>query len=157
MELTYRLALEDDAGSLAQLRWDFRSYDLKDPAGTDKNAFINDCAAYFRQSLASGEWHCWVTEFEGQIIATLFIHVIRKIPKPTRFDNRFGYVSSVYTRPEYRSQGIGAALMEKAKAWGVEQDLEMFFLWPSQRSVPFYLRTGFHGDTEVLECPLREE
>jgi GNAT superfamily N-acetyltransferase len=156
MEITYRLATIPDAPVLAQLRWDFRSYDMQDPSGTEEADFVSQCADYFREAFTRDEWGCWVAEVDGLIISTIFFHVIQKIPKPTQFYHRFAYISNVYTRPEYRNQGVGTALMERAKAWGVERGLEMFFLWPSKRSVPFYLRAGFHGDVDSLECPLVE-
>ncbi|HZU87424.1 MAG TPA: GNAT family N-acetyltransferase, partial [Anaerolineaceae bacterium] len=74
---------------------------------------------------------------------------VQKIPKLSNLSPEFGYVTNVYTRPEWRGQGIGAQVMEEAKAWAKAAGLEMFVLWPAEGREAFYQRAGFHPDESL--------
>jgi GNAT superfamily N-acetyltransferase len=155
--MIYRLAGEADLPALAQLRWDFRSKPEL-PAGAMSEAeFLPGCLEFLRQSLASGRWAMWVAEDGGQIIAQAFVQVVPKMPDLLHFERGFGYVTNVYTRPEYRNQGIGAQLMEHLQAWALERGLEFLILWPSKRAVPFYNRAGYQPAGRILELRLLED
>jgi GNAT superfamily N-acetyltransferase len=60
-------------------------------------------------------------------------------------------LSTVRTIPEYRNQGVGGALMEVIKNWSKEQNLEALLVGPSERSIPFYERSGFKHETDIME------
>lgn len=48
--------------------------------------------------------------------------------------------------PEYRSQGVGAKLMTKLKAWAKESGYEKLYVssyFHNNRAVAFYIRNGF--------------
>jgi GNAT superfamily N-acetyltransferase len=79
---------------------------------------------------------------------------VPKVPKPSKLDDGYGYVTSVHAREPYRNQGIGSELLRHVQAWARIQDLEFLVLWPSQRSVPFYARAGFHPG-EAIEFEVR--
>jgi hypothetical protein len=40
------------------------------------------------------------------------------------------------------------------QAWARRNGFELLFVWPSQRSIPFYQRLGFEGENDVMECDL---
>ena len=77
-----------------------------------------------------------------------------KIPSPREAQGQIGYVTNVHTLRQYRSRGIGGALMERVKAFAKENGYELLFVWPSGRAVPFYERQGFCAENEIMECPL---
>ena len=153
----YRMAHEGDLAELAGTRWDFRTEEEPAPVGMSRETFVAACEEFLRRGLHDGRWTCWVAEHEGQIIAHIYVQRIAKVPKPSRLDDAFGYVTNVYTRPAYRGQGIGTALMERVQTWAREQDLELLIVWPSEASVSFYQRAGFTVDNDILECLLRPD
>jgi GNAT superfamily N-acetyltransferase len=77
------------------------------------------------------------------------------VPKPNKLDDALGYVTNVYTRPDYRGQGIGTQLMTHVLIWAREHDLESLIVWPSETSVGFYERAGFQGSPDMLEYAVR--
>jgi RimJ/RimL family protein N-acetyltransferase len=149
--MNFRLAQETDLPQLAALRWDFRAELHGAPAGETRETFAAACLVFLREALAGGRWAFWIAEQEGQVIAHVCVQRIRKLPRPGRLWAEFGYITNVYTRPEHRNQGIGAELMRRVQAWGQQEKLEMFILWPSQRSGPFYRRAGFIPSAQALE------
>jgi len=154
--MQYRLATEDDIFALAEMRWAFRTETVEPPQTITKEDFVAACAEFFRRALDEGHWTCWIAEEDGRIVSHMFIQRIRKIPSPRRFHGEFGYISNAYTRPAFRNQGIGSALIEKVKEWAGQQDLELLILWPSDLSVGFYKRAGFSSEHEILQCRLRD-
>lgn len=154
---TYRLAVESDAPVLAEMRWTWRTGEDGGRAVVSRERYLDQCAAFVRQGLAEGSWICWVAEVEGQIVSHIFVRRVRKVPKPNRLHDEIGYVTNVYTRPAYRGQGIGSALLERVVQWAKDRELDVLFVWPSEQAVPFYERAGFRADNEILECQVRKE
>lgn len=155
--MIYRLAVESDFPQLARLRWELHTEHHSPRPGITWEIFLPDCLAFLQRGHAFGNWAFWVAEQDGRIIANAYVQRIHKVPSPRRLDPEFGYVTNVYTCPVYRNQGIGAEWVRHIQEWGREQRLEMFVLWPSKRSVPFYQRAGFRPSDEALECSLDEE
>jgi len=155
--MNYRPATESDLPQLAQMRWDFRTEYGIPAEALSKDEFLAGCLDFFKRGLAEDRWVAWVVEEEGRILAHAFVQRIPKLPSPKALQRQYGYVSNVYTRPEYRDQGIGAELMKRVEEWARQENFEFLLLWPSQRAVPFYVRAGYHPASEVLELRLFDD
>lgn len=158
--VTYRPAHLDDPPALAELRWEFRVEE--DPGVAtreDREAFVRACETWVRYRIALGTWTVWVADAgeraERRIVAHAFVNLVDKVPKPGKVVDRWGYVTNVYTRPEWRGQGIGSELLDWVKVWALGADLEFLQLWPSEASRAFYLRAGFEAQGESLVFPVR--
>lgn len=154
--MIYRLATAADFDSLARLRWDFRAEYTADLPPIPWQEFLEAMRVFLGEAFASGMWAVWVAEVDGQVISQAFIQRIRKVPRPAALERYFGYVTNVYTRPAYRNQGVGAALMRHVQDWAKQEQLEMLVLWPSKKAVSFYERAGFIHPTEAMEFPIKE-
>jgi ribosomal protein S18 acetylase RimI-like enzyme len=110
--MKYRMATERDFPQLAQLRWDFRHEDGSEQSVVSQDEFIEACIAFLKRSLESGYHTYWVAEHADEIIAHIFVHKIDLVPRPCKVQDQFGYITNNYTKPAYRNQGIGAALMD---------------------------------------------
>jgi len=152
MDIQYRKATPSDAVALAELRWEFRFGSRTGPVAVSPAEFQRIYAEYISQSLESGEWVVWVAELSGEIIAHVYMHIFRKLPNPYAIEKYLGYISNVYTRPLYRSTGIGAALMGHVKDWALQQgQMDVLFLWRSEESEAFYQRQGFLPNPHIME------
>lgn len=74
-------------------------------------------------------------------MASLFEY--RRMPRPGRPDSRWGYLSNMFVRDEFRNQGIGSALLSAIVATADEREYARLVLSPSERAVRFYRRAGF--------------
>lgn len=99
----------------------------------------------------SKKWFVCVAEVEGKIVSHVFVEIIDTIPRPGRVRSPFGYVTNVYTVPEYRSKGIGSMIMEKINCLAKDSGLTFIMVWPSETSVKFYEKHGFKRAEEVME------
>ena len=75
-----RHATEADARLLAALRYDFRTG--LSPAAESRDVFVDRCAAWMAEQLASGSWHAWVADKDGAIVGQIWLHTIQKVPNP---------------------------------------------------------------------------
>lgn len=154
--MIYRKAQPADYLQLAEMKWlhcqeDDADYGESNLAGADRDAFLAEFAAFLERDDIY-EIYC---ACEGERIASaMFAALIPKVPKPGRSAAYIAYLTNVYTRKEYRNQGVGTALLgyiqEQPAAW----NCELIFVWPSEKSVPWYQRNGFLQDNEMMECPL---
>ena len=149
MDVTIRPATATDVPTLAELR---RAFTFEGPAQPSelRDDFENSFTEIVSAGIASGRWTVWVAEAEGEIVSHVFIGLIDKIPRPIRQDRWLGYVTNVYTRPEHRGRGIGAALLDRVTSWAAEQQVELLLVWPSDESVSFYERAGFSSGRDPL-------
>lgn len=158
--MNYRLAVEEDLPQLAELRWNFRT-ELQPPAGVvvkpsiPKEEFLPACAEFFRQGLRCNQWAFWIAEQDGQVISQVCIQRIHKVPRPNHLHPQMGYITNVYTRPEYRNQGIGAHLMQCACDWAKQEGLDSLVLWPAKGREAFYKRAGF-DPSKAVERDMRD-
>lgn len=140
--LEIRIAAPADASTLARLRFRFRS-EMGEPVEVEE-AFVERCARWMTERLGTDfPWRCWVAEGPEGIVGNLWLQVMEKLPNPVAEPELHAYITNVYVLPERRSAGVGALLLEAALEWCRSSRIDAVFLWPSDRSRPFYRRYGF--------------
>lgn len=154
--MNYRLANELDFPALAALRWDFQTEDDSETPVVEKDEFSARCLEYLRENFAAGDWTFFIAEENGEIVAQIFVKKIASLPRPARIKNSWGYLTNVYTKPEFRGRGVGAELLRRVKRWATEQDFELLLVSPSENSRDFYRRAGFTAETDFYQLRLRE-
>jgi GNAT superfamily N-acetyltransferase len=139
----YRLAMSEDLPALAALRL---ASDLELRGGTawpdDREAFLAVYSATTRAGMDEGTVLAWLAEDVGQAVACA---QLRWWAAPTvhRAGRCRGYVTGVYTRPEYRRQGIARHLMELLVAWARDHEVTRLLLSPSEVGAQLYRELGF--------------
>jgi GNAT superfamily N-acetyltransferase len=141
-----REATVADIPALAELRWqmEVERHGAQFPLEVYTEAF--DRA--MRADMERGSGRAWVAESDGALIACV---VLMWSPTPPHFEHmsrRRGFVSSVYTCPEYRRRGIGRRLMQTLIAASREMNITRLVLWASDMGRPLYEELGFipsHG------------
>jgi GNAT superfamily N-acetyltransferase len=148
-----------DAEALARLRYDFRA-DLAAPRETPP-AFCARCAQWMRRELAPGSsWLCWIAEAGDEIVGTIWLELIEKLPNPVAERERHGYITNLYVQPTHRGNGAGTLLLRQALAECDARGVDAVLLWPTPGSRSLYQRLGFAPPEDVLERrlsrPLRD-
>jgi GNAT superfamily N-acetyltransferase len=138
-----RVAEAGDAGALAQLRalWS----DEEEPGFERRMA----------EWLASeGDRRTtWLATSDGEPVGMASLFEYRRMPRPGRPDSRWGYVSNMFVRAEYRKRGIAAALLDAIIAAADERGYARLVLSPSDEALTLYERAGFAvpaGDHRLL-------
>ena len=98
--------------------------------------------SYFTKAVSSANSVCFVAEIDSQAVGYLAVgHKMTPFRK-----SRYLEVENIGVSPGFRSQGIGAELIKKAKDWGKEHGFSRLFVnsyFHNQRAVEFYKRNGF--------------
>jgi ribosomal protein S18 acetylase RimI-like enzyme len=148
--VTIRLAEPTDATALAQLRYDFRA--SQDPVTEPEADFLERCTSWMAMRLVPGSsWRCWIAEEAGQLVGTIWLQLIEKIPNPVAEAESHGYISSVYVDPARRGAGLGSRLLDTCMRVCMEEGVDAAILWPSPRSRRLYERHGFAVREDLFE------
>ena len=150
--MKYRTADESDVVTLAEMRWEFQTEDNDNQPIVSKTKFVEVCSDFLRQGLTQKNWVYWIAKIEREIVSHIFVHRVRRVPRPFWLNNAYGYVSNAYTKPAYRRQGIGTQLMQQVLSWAKHQEIDVLIVSISEESVNFYERAGFTAKNEWMEC-----
>jgi GNAT superfamily N-acetyltransferase len=143
-----------DADALARLRYEFRAA-LERPAESGR-AFLDRCTSWMRDRLADGAWRAWVAEERGEIVGTVWLAFFDKLPNPVEERERHAYITNLYVRPDRRSGGLGARLLDHALRECEARQADAVLLWPTERSRTLYARHGFRAADDLMERRLAE-
>ena len=92
----------------------------------------------------------FVAEIVGYVVGAAWLQIAQREPRGETLDRRYGDVQSVMVREEYRSRGIGAALMAAILAEARNWNLVHVTVHSGRRAVDFYLRNGFSHHRQLL-------
>jgi GNAT superfamily N-acetyltransferase len=99
----------------------------------------------------------WLAWTDAVPVGMVNLAVFERMPSPGRPPSRWGYLGNAYVRPEWRSRGVGTALLSELLAHARSEGFVRIVLRPSDRSVPFYRRAGFGPATSLLVTQLEPE
>lgn len=153
-DIKIRLAEHCDYEAVGTLSWALlNELSPENSAKFDKNKFIN-----IAHSLLSESHRFWalVAVTNDEIVATLNINECAAIYT----GGTFGEITEFFIKPDYRSKGIGARLIEMAKKFCAEHGwstLEVGAPSPDawQRTIDFYLENGFSTIGPRLEVQIK--
>jgi len=139
--VTYREATPDDLPALSDLRWQ-----METEMGRDDDTFDAFALAYKNATIAEierGAHQPWLAEVDGVPVACAILVVWIVPPHAGETMRKRGFVSSVYTVPEYRRQGISSQLMTRLMDSARAQGIHRLILWASDMGRPLYESLGF--------------
>ena len=154
-DFTIRIATPADYDAVGRLTWDL-IHELS-PEWTAERSKVSFVETSNRLLSESINFWALVAEFNDEIIATLNINECAAIYA----GGAFGEISEFYIKPEFRSKGIGARLIEAAKLFSADKSwtlLEVGAPSPDewQRTIDFYLKNGFTTIGPRLEFIISE-
>ena len=143
MDLNYRKAAFGDIGLLTKTRIEVLRAANGLPDDTDMAEIERRTYAYYRKALHDGT-HTAYLVFDGDRLAGAGgISYYQVMPTCRNPDGNKAYIMNMYTRPEYRRQGIARRMLEilisDAKARGVG----FITLEATQMGRPLYENAGF--------------
>jgi GNAT superfamily N-acetyltransferase len=100
-------------------------------------------------------WSAWLAERDDAIVGNVWVQIVEKIPNPGPESEVHAYVSNFFVTPTERNAGTGTALLNAVVAHCRSRQVDTVFLWPTERSVPLYRRTGFTVPEDLLVLELR--
>ncbi len=147
-----RVATVADIEALAELRWQMAT-EYQEGEVTRADYIAAFCEAV-RGELEQGRYQAWLAEADGQPVACTVLIWWPMPPNIEDLHRRRGYVSSVYTHPDYRRLGLARTLMEMLVAQARELHIGKLLLSSSSMGRPLYLSMGFVVSDRGMELAL---
>ena len=118
MNIIYRKLTEKDLETFISMR----IAQLREEGATDEMDLSPALMDYYQRHLANGTFVSWLALDGDKIIGTSGMSFVEKPPYFGCPTGRIGLLSSMYTNPDYRRQGIARELLrrvvEEARAYG---------------------------------------
>ncbi|MEO8458001.1 MAG: GNAT family N-acetyltransferase [Chloroflexota bacterium] len=157
--ITIRRAVVTDADVMANLRRDMQTELGASPGGhpVPADELVEHNIAYFREKLPSDDFAAFVAEASGEIVGTSGIVMYRVPPtggNPTGIE---GFVMNMYTRPDFRRQGISSRLLECVVQHARSLGARRVWLRASQMGRLVYDSYGFAHDENYMAYRIEDE
>lgn len=105
--------------------------------------FRDELRKYLESDIPNGDFLAWLAMIGEECIAAGGMKIIQK-PGSFRVPNgRSGYIMNMYTKPEYRRQGIGKEILERLIQTGKDEGITFFELHATSEGEPLYVANGF--------------
>jgi Acetyltransferases len=147
MQLQYRKLTEKDLEAFIAIRIS----QLREEGATEHIDLTPVLLDYYRRHLADATFVSWLATDGDQIIATSAISFVEKPPTFGCPSGKTGILSSMFTDPAYRRQGIAKELLsriaEEARAYGCGS----IWITASDMGVFLYTAFGFAKNGNFME------
>lgn len=123
--------------------------------GVEPNINIDkELIDFFNNKMSDGSLIEWIAVENNKIIATAAIVFYSFPPSYTNKSGIKGYITNIYTVPEYRKLGIATSLINMLIDEAKKRHVEKLCLSASKVGKPIYLKHGFYEKNEWLELSL---
>lgn len=123
--------------------------------GIEPNQNIDtELKEFFTNKMNDGSLIEWIVEDNEEMIATGAIIFYEFPPTYTNKSGKKAYITNMYTKENYRGQGIATKLLTKLVAEAKTAGITKIWLGASKLGRPVYKRFGFEETDEWLELNL---
>ena len=102
-----------------------------------------ELADYFTSAISDRSFIPWVMDNDGEIIATSGVRFYALPPNFSNPSGRVAYITNMYTKPEYRRNGIAAELLDMVIEEAKTREYKVVRLHTSEFGRSIYLKAGF--------------
>jgi GNAT superfamily N-acetyltransferase len=148
MELRLREATEADLGALVAQR-DAMWIEMRRVAPGEHDPSSAAYGRWLLTRMRNGQLKAFVMERAGHIVGGGALWLQEVQPRPGHPENRWGYLLSVYTRPEARRQGVAQRVVDACIGWAREKGCTRVCLHASAAGRPMYEDMGFEKTDEM--------
>ena len=151
-EIQYRKLTADDLDTFIQMR----IRQLREEGAQEDFDLVPALKDYYDRHMADGTFVSWLALDEEKIIGTSGMSFVEKPPYHGCPTGKIGLLSSMYTDPEYRRQGIARELLtrvvEEARAYGCGT----VQITASDMGVLLYTNFGFVKNDNFMQYKLQK-
>lgn len=145
--MNFRKADIDDIGTLISLRKKQLIDEGIEPT-IDIDKELHD---FFQSKLSDGSLIQWIVEDKEEVIASGAVVIYEFPPSYTNKTGNKAYVTNMYTKEDYRGQGIATNLLTKLVDEVKDAGITKIWLGASKMGRPVYKKFGFQETDEWLE------
>ena len=147
------MATMKDIEQLVEMRIAYLKEDKKDMSEEQLMTIIGQLPTFFKNHLGN-DLLGFIVNSGQEILSTALLLIIHKPANPSFPTGKIGEVLNVYTRPEYRHQGMARKIMKNLIEYAKEQQLDYVELSATEDGYPLYKALGFkdvHSDYHPMK------
>lgn len=141
--MIFEKASQNDISDLVALRIAYLLEDYGDIAADRLSLISENLPDYFHAHL-NKDLFVFVCRDERILVGCCFLYVSEKPSNPTFLNGKTGTVLNVYTKPQFRKQGIAGKLMKQLLAESETLNLDYVELQATDAGYHLYKSIGFH-------------
>lgn len=149
--MNYRKAELGDIPALMELR----KKQLIDEGISPDQDIDGELFSFFTDKMKDGSLVEWVAQEDEKIVATAAVIFYAFPPSYTNKKGVKGYITNMYTNPDFRGRGIAGLLLDRLVKEAASRDVKTLWLSASKMGRPVYLKYGFKETGEWMELDLR--
>ena len=150
MDIRYQRLGEEELDIFIEMRIN----QLREQGATEDIDLRPALSDYYRRHMADGTFVSWLALSDGAIIATSGMSFVEKPPYFSCPTGRIGLISSMYTDPGFRRQGIAKELLARVVADARAYGCSCVQITASEMGVFLYEDSGFVRNKNFLQLRL---
>ena len=143
MGFTFRRATAEDAELLAQMRLEMRKERETAVCTVSEEEFYRRNVEFFRTHIAGGDFISFLAFDGGEAAACSGMSLQVHPPTYENPSGKSGYISNMFTRPEWRHRGLAKQLVDRLVEAAREAGCAKLYLNASAMGRPLYEKYGF--------------
>lgn len=140
--MVYRKADINDIEKLVKIRLAYLNEDCNGLPVELQNSIKEQLPQYYKEHIGT-DFIAYIAEEKQDIVSSVFLVVIEKPANPHFLTGKIGEILNVYTKPDYRRQGIAGTLLKQAIEEAKGMNLSYLQLSASKDGYPLYKKLGF--------------
>ena len=147
MNITYRKLVESDLDTFI----DMRITQLREEGATEDIDLVPCLKDYYNRHMGDGTFVSWLALDGDKIIGTSGMSFVEKPPYFGCPNGRIGLLSSMFTNPDYRRQGIGKELLHRVVEEARNYGCGAVHITASDMGVKLYTAFGFKHNGNFMQ------
>ena len=153
MDIVYKKLSENELERIIEMRIDqlteeYTSSVKKPPQDVDLEAALMD---FYKRHLAAGTYVSWLAFDGDKIVGTSGMSFAEKPPYFACPSGKVGILSSMYTDPNYRRQGIATQLLDRVVKEAKNYGCGTIYITASDVGVKLYESYGFKHNGNFMQ------
>lgn len=157
MNICIRKATVDDMELLLQWRMEVLHEVFAVPFEQPMDSLKEENRAYYERELASGGHIACFACVNGAVAGCGGICLYREMPSPDNPSGKCAYLMNIYTRPQFRKQGIGKEIVAWLTTQAAKQGITKIYLETSKAGKPLYQGMGFVPMEDMMKLSRSEK
>lgn len=150
MSIDYKRLTADRVGEFIALR----IAQLREEGAKEDIGLAPALKGYYERHMQDDTFISWLALDGGKIIGTSGISIVEKPPYFSCPSGRIALLSSMYTAPEYRRQGIASRLLSLISDEARKRGCGVIQITASDMGVKLYTAFGFEKNSNFMQLKL---
>lgn len=151
MSITIRQASADNINELLEWRMEVLHHVFDISENEDMQNLCLANREYYLKSIPSGHHVAVFAQMDGVAVGCGGLCLYQEMPSPDNPSGQCAYLMNIYTREEYRGQGIGKTVVEWLVDYAKERGVTKIYLEASDCARALYESVGFRDMRDYME------